>query len=169
MKCFNYLNLPKIEFPKDFKLGGVAYHPIEGYKSFNILSDQLISQILEILPKEIAVLINPKTDILYQTINPTFNNYVHKDGRAYAINYLIKAGGENVETLFFDDDKCKIETNVMQEHTWASLHTNTYHCVTNITEIREAITISFGGFPNFQNLLNEETLPHLYKLFYDPA
>jgi len=169
MRCFNYLNLPKLEFPNDFKLGSVAYHPMDGYKSFNIPSKELISQILQILPKEIAVFVNPKTDILYQTINPNLNNYIHKDGRAYAINYMIKTGGEDVETLFFDDNKCNIETNVMHENTWALLHTNTYHCVTNITGLREAITISFGGYPNFQNPLNEENLPYLYKLFHDPA
>jgi hypothetical protein len=168
MKKFNYLNLPKLHIDDNLILGEVSYNPASGYKSYKIKSNNLIDQILKTLPLKISDLIDPEHDILFQTINSDLNNYIHKDGRAFAINYLIDPGGNNVETLFFNEDKDIVETNVMVQNSWALLETSKFHCVTNISTLRKAITISFGGYPNFQNPINDTNINYLTKLFYNP-
>ena len=165
MRFFNYLNFPQLNLTNNLASEKIMYNPGVGYVSYEINRKDVIDQVLAILPKEISDHIIPESDILFQTINPHLNNYIHKDGRVFAINYLIDSGGENVETLFFNDNKELIETNIMREGSWALLHTNTFHCVTNITKLRKAITISFGGFPHFNNILDESKLKLLQEFF----
>jgi len=164
MRRFNYLNFSKLELPDNIATPTVSYSPGLEYVSFHI-KKRIIDQVMAEFPIEIANIINPEYDILFQTIGPQMNNHIHKDGRVFAINYLIDKGGDNVETLFFDDSKKLIETNLMPEQSWALLHTNTFHCVNNISTIRKAITVSFGGFPNFDNKLKGNLLVLLSEHF----
>lgn len=165
MKFFNYLNFPPLDLTNNLASEKIMYNPGAGYVSYEINRKDVIDQVLTILPKEISEFVIPESDILFQTIGPQLNNYIHKDKRVFAINYLIDSGGKNVETLFFNDDKELIETNIMKECSWALLHTNTFHCVTNITKLRKAVTISFGGYPHFNNILNESKLKLLQEFF----
>jgi len=67
---------------------------------------------------------------------------IHKDkGRAAAFNYIIKSGGENVSTVWFDDDKNEIERVVLPEKQWYFLDLSKFHNIYDITETRIAITI----------------------------
>lgn len=79
--------------------------------------------------------------IFIQAINSTFNNYIHRDPRSYAINYLLNLGGDNVETCFYKNNK--EEKYILPLYTWHLFKADEPHCVKNVTGTRKAITISF--------------------------
>jgi hypothetical protein len=69
---------------------------------------------------------------------------IHKDrNRTRALNYIIDAGGSDVHTIWYDEDKitpiCDI---VLPTNKWHILEVDSYHTITNIKERRFAITIA---------------------------
>jgi len=80
--------------------------------------------------------------IRYQVLE--HNVPIHKDiGRVAAINYLLFAGGDNVVTRWYEDDKetVKFEKQIPL-HTWHKIDTTVYHGIHGIEDKRLALTIS---------------------------
>jgi|TARA_R100000030_G_scaffold77306_1_gene60184 hypothetical protein len=68
---------------------------------------------------------------------------VHKDrGRTTAINYIIETGGNNVQTIWYEEDYTTPTHNViLPKKKWHELQVDLYHTVANIEERRFAITV----------------------------
>lgn len=69
---------------------------------------------------------------------------IHKDiGRVAAINYILDAGGDNVVTRWYEDDKqtVKFEKQI-PIHVWHRIDTTVYHGIHGIQDKRLALTIS---------------------------
>jgi len=104
------------------------------------------------LPAEITDLVydcfpsffkNENTGVYLQKITTDFNNYLHKDPRIYALNYILVPGGGNVETCVYDmNDENPISYHIPTEQ-WHLLKTSYLHCVKNVEQTRYALTISF--------------------------
>jgi len=167
MKRCNIVGLPALEIPKKILLGDPVYTPIQGYTSYKIKDNFIKNQIIGMFPPSFLVGIDYDNQILFQLITSGLNNHIHKDGRRFALNFLISSGGTNVETSFYDDDKNLMESYVIKKNTWSLIHTRTNHCVHNVVGIRKAITISFGGWPTFINPLTDEKYKYLSNLFVD--
>jgi len=77
----------------------------------------------------------------YQLIKNGIPIHIDVD-REIIYNYLLKTGGDKVETVWYDDDKIT-ETYRIQipQHTWHSLDVSTNHTVLGITDTRIAITV----------------------------
>jgi hypothetical protein len=136
------LDLPKLELSDDFyDKSDITYHTKrKGYTAHQILDKQLLNTI--------QTLFNYGTEYgtfhtNVQVINPDFNDYIHWDPRAYAINYVIKLGGDNVTTSFFNKDETLVESTVLPIHQWHILDVQQLHSVSNIETDRIAITLSF--------------------------
>ena len=69
---------------------------------------------------------------------------VHKDrGRTTAINYIIETGGNNVQTIWYEEDYVTPTYNVvLPKKIWHEIQVDQYHTVMNIEERRFAITIA---------------------------
>lgn len=82
-----------------------------------------------------------RTKFRYQTLTKTVP--VHKDiGRTECINYIIDNGGQNVQTIWYEEDYVTPTHNViLPERTWHLLQVDYYHTVTNIQGRRFAITV----------------------------
>ena len=68
---------------------------------------------------------------------------VHKDrGRTTAINYIIETGGDNVQTIWYEEDYTTPTHHVvLPKKKWHELQVDLYHTVENIEERRFAITV----------------------------
>lgn len=147
----HFLNKPKLDIVIDTDLLELFYtghNP--GYVSYK-LNDELLNKVLSSFKPEMQEYIE---GIFVQTITSSFTNYIHRDPRQYAINYLIDLGGDNVETCFYQQDKTTlIEKYILPLHTWHILKVYNYHCVNNIETKRKAITISFKNHISFDKLL----------------
>ena len=110
---------------------------IMGYTSY-VLPKDIFKKISSLFKEELLLYIE---GIYLQTITPGFNNYIHRDPRSYAINYLLELGGDDVKTCFYSNG---IEDSyVVPLNTWHIFRADRDHCVKNIDTIRKAITISF--------------------------
>lgn len=136
------LDLPKLELPDNFyDKSEVTYHTKrEGYTAHQILDKNLLSTIQQMFNygDEYGTF---HTNV--QIINPNFNNYIHWDPRAYAINYVIQPGGDNVTTSFYDQSENLVESTVLPLFQWHMLDVQQLHAVSNIDSERVAITLSF--------------------------
>jgi hypothetical protein len=69
---------------------------------------------------------------------------IHKDkGTKTKFIYLLEAGGDNVITEFYDEDKTSvIQSVVIEPYRWHVLKVDSFHCVKNINpgKIRFSIT-----------------------------
>ena len=83
-----------------------------------------------------------KTKFRYQTLIDDIP--VHKDrGRDIAINYIINTGGDNVRTVWYEEDyTTPTHDAIMPAHTWHELQVDTYHSVLGLQERRFAITVA---------------------------
>jgi hypothetical protein len=127
-----------------------------GYTSY-LLPEDTIKQISSLFKEELFLHIE---GIFLQEILPKFNNFIHKDPRSYAINYLLDLGGDNVTTCFYNNTT--EESHVVPLHTWHLFRSDVLHCVKNITTVRKAFTISFKKeieLDTILGLLNESIYP----------
>lgn len=69
---------------------------------------------------------------------------IHKDnGRLEAFNYLLNSGGENIKTLFYDDDKQCLHEEIIPLQRWHRIDTSQYHNVlVQPNQIRLAISLT---------------------------
>lgn len=89
--------------------------------------------------------------------------------RLYTLLYLLKSGGENVATSFYQEEGepvvrktklnlyvsdyerlSKIDTVIIPERTWCILNVDILHDVKFLTSNRIAFQIGFDEFPNFE-------------------
>ena len=77
---------------------------------------------------------------MVQVIGKNIN--IHKDiGRTSTFNYIIDAGGDNVETCFYNNKKNLIEKHIIKEHRWHRLDVTAFHDVKNVKNKRIALTV----------------------------
>jgi hypothetical protein len=71
---------------------------------------------------------------------------VHKDfGRNLVLNYVVSAGGTDVSTNMYSDDKITVvESHVIPEHKWHVLNVSKHHGVVGITGQRLALSIKLA-------------------------
>ena len=67
---------------------------------------------------------------------------IHKDDRDVAFNYIINSGGDNVETVWYDDNYKEIHRECIEAKKWHQLTVNVLHTVEGITNKRFGITIT---------------------------
>lgn len=73
---------------------------------------------------------------------------VHKDfGRHYGLNYLINPGGEDVYTLWYDDDFKELKRIKIEPHRWCILSTKVLHEVQGIESDKDRISIGLNWSP----------------------
>lgn len=150
---YQFLKLPKLNFEEELLLGEyLGNWPSVDFFLQKLLNDNIREEILTLLPDYIRKIVEIDYGINVMTIGPKSNHNIHKDGRVYGLNYLLKMGGNKVTTLLYDDDKNLIESFVQPEHSWVLLNTHCNHTLDGITDNRIAITISFGGAPNFKKV-----------------
>lgn len=77
----------------------------------------------------------------YQYIGP--NILVHKDvGRVETYNFIITPGGEDVRTVWFDEDKKTIlYEECIRQGIWHKLRVDKYHTVVNIKSPRILMSV----------------------------
>lgn len=94
------------------------------------------------LREYLQVLFPNYTKFRYQTLKQEIP--VHKDrGRNTAINYIIDPGGEDVRTVWYEEDYTTPTHDVqLNSKRWHELQVDIYHSVTGITGLRYAITVS---------------------------
>jgi len=84
---------------------------------------------------------------------PNFNSYlyqcigdglpIHKDiDRNDAFNFIINPGGENVETVWYDDNYNEIHRECIEPNRWHKINVNILHTVKGITNKRLSITVN---------------------------
>jgi len=139
-----YLNFPSVSVNGQElrqNLIQVSYQSVQdGFTAYKIKEDYyLVKEILSFIPTEFHGYIKV---IAVQTIDSRWNDYIHKDPRDYAINFVLQQGGPNVTTSFYDDDKNLIRAEVIPKWQWHYFNTQVYHAVNNITDTRIGITIS---------------------------
>ncbi|MBI33463.1 MAG: hypothetical protein CMD98_06325 [Gammaproteobacteria bacterium] len=67
---------------------------------------------------------------------------VHTDvDRNECINYLIRPGGEQVETVWFDDNYQEIHRECIEPNRWHKLKVDVLHTVEGVTDKRLSITV----------------------------
>jgi hypothetical protein len=71
------------------------------------------------------------------------NIIIHKDvNREIVYNYILDCGGNDVLTVWYDEDKTTELLNVkIPKNTWHVMDVTKFHTVKNITETRIALTI----------------------------
>jgi hypothetical protein len=151
-----YIDLPSFELTDaDFNTSclQVFYRgrQPENYLSYRF-SENTLNKISRLFNNEF---LTEAEGIFLQILGPEFNNFVHRDNRAYAINYIIEPGGNNVKTFFYDDNKIETAQYVIPIHKWHIFRANGLHCVKNIETVRKSITITFK---------NEIELDKIFKL-----
>lgn len=74
---------------------------------------------------------------------------VHKDvGTEVKLTYLIDAGGANVQTNFFEDDKTTMTHSfVIPIHRWHILYASKYHSVEGIESKHTRFSLTGRVFP----------------------
>jgi hypothetical protein len=139
-----YLDLPALEI-KDIRSSLIAtdlsYSSVlPGYLAYDINPEsENYKKIKDMFPEDIFKEIYKVT---LQVIEPSWNGYIHKDPRDYAINYLLDTGESDVTTSLYDDDKNLISCSCIPLYKWHLLHTHIYHAVDNIKIKRAGISLS---------------------------
>lgn len=73
---------------------------------------------------------------------------MHKDfGRHYAINYMVDTGGENVYTVWWDDNFKEIKRDKVELSRWCILSTKVLHGVEGIEPGRDRVGIGLNWDP----------------------
>ena len=105
--------------------------------------DELIEYLKELFPE--------RNDFWYQTIvqelpihkNKNFSELYIRELPSTRLNYLIDAGGENVQTIWYTDISKEITHNVVLPiQVWHELQVYIYHSVNNIEEGRRRFAIT---------------------------
>ena len=137
MSEIKFLNLPRIVLPSSYYSTDDIYYSskIPGFISYKIISESVLRQLNSIF----RPIINDIEGMFIQTIGPSFCNYIHKDPRSYAINYILDTGGDNVNTAFFENG---YNSTCVPKEAWHYFRADRLHAVQNITTTRIAITIS---------------------------
>lgn len=127
------------------------------YPSLPKVSHYVRNTFAEVFDDEIW-LDKTKTVVGVQKVN-TGPRAIHKDTtRFWAYNYIIQLGGDQVRTIFYDNDKNPIEEFVIEKDRWHFLNTDVYHKVEDNTHDRVAVT-GFVRIPSAKQLLrNSEIL-----------
>ena len=139
-----YLILP--EFNLDTKtlfenLNGISYpSPNPGCTSYKLNDDcQFVKEFKEFLPEKFHRCINA---ISLQIIHPSWNDYIYQGPKQYNLNFIVRQGGDNVSTLFYDDNRNCIATESIPQYRWYYFDNRLARAVTNITEQQIEINIS---------------------------
>jgi hypothetical protein len=146
------------------------YHARTVYSRYPA-SDQIVSWCQKNISSSIVN--NFKIGIQTFSDNPTFP---HTDGKrgTKSLNFLLKAGGNNVETIWYQEkghsltqvrgkdfdienleEQCRI---ICPVHQWMVIQTDIIHHVVNLTEKR--IALSIGLEEDEYNLACGSKLPH---------
>ena len=135
---YKYLNLPSV--PTHLIL------PVEDVlKLENIFGGETnnytIHEVQVELKDFLQAIFPDKTKFRYQTLIDEIPVHIDR-GRTTAINYIINSGGDNVKTVWYEDDYTTPTYDVILEtQKWCELQVDIYHNVTNLTERRFAITV----------------------------
>jgi len=138
------LNLPKITVPKKWHTESIELisKKAPGYKSYYV-TEEFDRQIRSLFPEDFFP---TDSKVIAQYLDTRLNNYIHKDGRMYAINYLIQSGGNNAQTRLYDDNRVELDRYKQTPGDWVLLDTFTNHSVNNIENTRISLSISFYEF-----------------------
>ena len=136
---YTKLDLPKV--PDNLILTMYEVLKLEnifGGKSKNYTIHECQPELKEYLQK----LFPEYTKFRYQTLTKDIPIHVDR-GREFAINYIIHAGGDKVETCWYEEKTSQnpIDTVIFPREEWYKLAVDTYHTVRNITDWRFAITV----------------------------
>lgn len=84
-----------------------------------------------------------KASAVYQVIGPDI--HIHKDiGRNTACNFIVAPGGEDVETVWYDEDKTTVlHREVLLPYKWHKIDVTYNHTVVGIQTHRISLTVSF--------------------------
>ncbi len=131
----NYYQVQKI--PNHWKHGS-------GFYTIHKCGDELTEELKILFPD----LVDKSTH--YTRIDNLLCNYqciyrgvpIHKDDRDFAFNYIINTGGNNVETVWYDDNYKEIHRECIEPNKWHQLKVNVLHTVEGITNKRFGITIT---------------------------
>lgn len=138
----HYLNFKSVDASNiKSHLISISYKSVlDGYTSYDIdPKSKIYQEIVNIFPEDKRKFFKK---ICVQTILPTWNDYIHKDPRDIAINFLLNLGGDNVLTSFYNDDNQLIYEETIDIHKWHWFSTKTNHCIKNISGRRAAISLS---------------------------
>ena len=144
---YHKLNLPKINLPEVWHTDDILLKvKIGGYISYHV-TEEVRTQVLSLFPKEFFP---NKISIVAQIIGNTLNGIIHKDARAYAINYMLIKGGSDATTSVYNDDKILEDSYVQQKNEWYLLHTYNNHAVHKVEDTRVALSISIYDLDDAQ-------------------
>lgn len=138
-----YVNLPKVP---DILLPNVK-DIIDSPRYTSIVKNDLFQtrqindDLHDWLKKHISKDFTPRFQLI-------FNGHpIHKDiSRKACYNYLLDTGGDNAQTIVFDETKTKIIKSLhIPLKTWYYLNTTLYHTVTNIKNIRVALSLTINN------------------------
>ena len=83
------------------------------------------------------------SDILLCNYQCIYNGLpIHNDNRDVAFNFIIEPGGDNAETVWYDDNYKEIHRECIEAKKWHQFNTNALHSVEGITNKRFGITIT---------------------------
>ena len=134
----SYLDLPKIpdsilnSLPRKLE----DYVPKRNYFTFHWSESHNIE--LDKWCKE-----NISKDLYYAFMLTNGDLLLHKDvGTITKLNYIIDAGGDQVYTKFYNEDKKLVREYVIEPHRWHLLKSDSYHSVNGIAknQLRFSVT-----------------------------
>jgi hypothetical protein len=137
---YQYLDLPQV--PDDLLLSLDKVLQLENIFEYKDKTDVYTIHPCQTALTEYLKTVFPKhTKFRYHTLTDELP--IHVDiGRSQAINYIIDAGGSDVKTTWYKDDKTtKILEKVFKPNCWHSIKTDIHHGVSNIKTRRYAITV----------------------------
>ena len=141
---YKTLNIPNI--PEKYLLLNEEYLK-NNYKDISPYPEYSEYRLFRINDSELESFLQPyfsfdlKNQIRCQIIKK--NIVVHKDvNREIVYNYIINTGGNDVRTVWFDEDKVtEILSVEIPKHTWHEMDVTKFHTVENINNTRIALTI----------------------------
>jgi len=103
--------------------------------------DELSEYLKEMFPESIGFWYHTIVQELPIHKNGSFSAFYNRELPSTRLNYIIDAGGDNVQTNWYDNGEL-IESVVFPERVWHELEVFVYHNVNNIDEGRRRFAIT---------------------------
>lgn len=140
MSYINYINLPTI--PEDLleSVEDIINKPrTDSIVKQDFFQARPISiELQDWLEKNLSFDFVVQYQIIYNGIP------IHKDegNRKLAYNYLLAQGGNNVNTVIFDDDRKLLQSEVLPLKSWHSIKTGMYHGIFGLQKNNPRVSLS---------------------------
>lgn len=82
-----------------------------------------------------------KTDVRYQVIKKALPVHIDFGNNTFKYNYLLSLGGNDVKTMWWDEDDNLVESFVAPINTWHRINILQPHSISELTSVRLSVTM----------------------------